>query len=452
MSLIKDVKNTFMGNLGSLPKGQNVSGSESFSKIFDKTQGNRQETDSTSVEVKTAKSETDKDLQKHSGIRNNKKTDELKETANEASKISEKEAMDQAAEEAGMIMVEETARTFGVTVEEVETVLEMLGLTALDLLNSESITQVALALNPGKDALSVVTDEQLFLDLKSLMNKAEDLVKELQSKFGLNDAEMGAFLEALNATKKAEELIATDELAVLPESEDETLMLTERKNSMVEVEVVKDTSLEAATALKTETDHKGRDASREDHGNMGRESFSQNFLNRLAESVDKAQATQAVYSSAGEEIIRQITEYIKLNIKPNTTEMELQLHPASLGNVKVQIASTEGVLTATFTTQNEAVKAALEAQLIQLKDNFAQQGLKVESIEVNVEAQGFERSLDQEKNRNQQYEENNKRNGRRIRLSALEGFSELDLEELDEADKVVADMMIRNGNTVDYTV
>ena len=452
MSLIKDVKSTFMGNLGSLPKGQNVSGSESFSKIFDKTQGNKQDANSAGVEVKTAKSDSDQDLQKHTNIRNNKKTDELKETINESAKISEKETMEQAAEEAGMIMVEETARTFGVTVEEVESVLEMLGLTALDLLNSENITQVALALNPGKDALSVVTDEQLFLDLKNLMNTAEELVKDLQKKMGMNEAEMEAFLDALNAMKKAEEFTMNDELSVNSEAEDDTAVLNETKQNVVEVEVVKDNSLEAAAALKTEPGQKSRDTSRDNQGNMGRESFSQNFLNRLAESVDKAQVSQGIYSGVGEEIIQQITEYIKLNVKPNTTEMELQLHPASLGNVKVQIASTEGVLTATFTTQNEAVKAALEAQLIQLKDNFAQQGLKVESIEVNVAAQGFERSLDQEKNRNQQYEENNKRNGRRIRLSGLDGFDEAALEELDEADKVVADMMIRNGNTVDYTV
>ena len=132
--------------------------------------------------------------------------------------------------------------------------------------------------------------------------------------------------------------------------------------------------------------------------------------------------------------------------------MELQLHPASLGNVKVQIASTEGVLTATFTTQNEAVKAALEAQLIQLKDNFAQQGLKVESIEVNVQTQGFERSLDQQNQQNSQKEEKNKRSGRRIRLEGLGALEDISLEEMPEEDKVVADMMIRNGNLVDYTV
>ena len=44
--------------------------------------------------------------------------------------------------------------------------------------------------------------------------------------------------------------------------------------------------------------------------------------------------------------------------------MELQLHPASLGNVKVQLVSTGGVLNAIFTTENEAVKAAVDGKTV----------------------------------------------------------------------------------------
>jgi flagellar hook-length control protein FliK len=150
--------------------------------------------------------------------------------------------------------------------------------------------------------------------------------------------------------------------------------------------------------------------------------------------------------------MEQITEYIRVQVKPETTEMELQLHPASLGNIKVQVASREGVLTASFTTQNEAVKAALESQMVQLKESFEQQGIKVEAIEVNVEARGFERSLDQQNQEQSrdQFTEGSRRGTRRIRLGGG-SEEELDDEDLTEEDRIVADMMIRNGNTVDYT-
>ena len=248
-----------------------------------------------------------------------------------------------------------------------------------------------------------------------------------------------------------EAVTALDEFIGVSEDENQISKFPTRMTE--ELMVAKDTSLEASAAMKVETvQEKKSSQGQEDSGNMARQSFNQNLLNQLAESVESSNSSQGIYGTSGQEIIEQITELIKIHVKSQTTEVELQLHPASLGNVKVQIASTEGVLTATFTTQNEAVKAALEAQLIQLKENFAQQGLKVESIEVNVATQGFERSLDQQNQGNRDTEENSKKSGRRIRLSGLESLEDISLEELSEEDKVVADMMIRNGNTVDYTV
>ena len=91
--------------------------------------------------------------------------------------------------------------------------------------------------------------------------------------------------------------------------------------------------------------------------------------------------------------------------------------------------------------------------LIQLKENFTEQGLKVESVEVNVAAHGFERSLDQQEQEQNRFEDSrNKKTNRRIRLNGFEDSGEFLAEDLSEDDRIVADMMIRNGNTVDYTV
>ena len=185
-----------------------------------------------------------------------------------------------------------------------------------------------------------------------------------------------------------------------------------------------------------------------------KERVYQQFVNQLTEAIDNAAGSSSSYGVNGQEILRQITDYIRVHVNVETTEMELQLHPASLGNIKVQLASTEGALTAIFTTENEAVKAALEAQLVQLKENFAQQGLKVESVEVNVSTQGFERSLDQQEQQGQnQFQEANGRNrSRRIRLNGIDGTEDVLPEDMAEEDRIVADMMIRNGNSVDITV
>lgn len=67
-----------------------------------------------------------------------------------------------------------------------------------------------------------------------------------------------------------------------------------------------------------------------------------------------------------ENIMRQIMDYMKIQVKADTSNLEMQLHPASLGTVQVQIASKGGAVTANFIAQNETVKAALESQMVQL--------------------------------------------------------------------------------------
>ena len=87
----------------------------------------------------------------------------------------------------------------------------------------------------------------------------------------------------------------------------------------------------------------------------------------------------------------------------------------------------------------------------QLKEQMNEQGIKIEAVEVTVSSHAFERNLnDNGQNRNGQPETEAKR--KRVRGINLGsgGIEELDMDELDEEDKVTADMMARQGNTVDY--
>ena len=142
-------------------------------------------------------------------------------------------------------------------------------------------------------------------------------------------------------------------------------------------------------------------------------------------------------------------DYMRVQLKPDMSNLEMQLHPASLGSLQVQVASKGGVVTAQFFTQNETVKAALESQMIQLKESFAEQGVKVEAIEVTVQTHEFERNLNQGQGQRSGEEPARKSRPRRIDLSG--GMSPEELEILDEQERLAADMMAANGNSVDYT-
>ena len=98
--------------------------------------------------------------------------------------------MQEAAEKAAVQMVQEVADTLGIAIEEVEQVMESLGMIPMDLLSSENLTQLVIALNPGADPLTIMTNEQLFADLKGLMNTAQDLVNQLAQEFQLEPEQM----------------------------------------------------------------------------------------------------------------------------------------------------------------------------------------------------------------------------------------------------------------------
>ena len=91
-----------------------------------------------------------------------------------------------------------------------------------------------------------------------------------------------------------------------------------------------------------------------------------------------------------EEIVRQIIDAVKVNVNRTSTEMELQLHPESLGKVNLVVAAKDGIITAQIAAQDEAVKNVIENQLVMLKESFEQQGLKVEAVAVTVQSHGFE--------------------------------------------------------------
>ena len=72
-------------------------------------------------------------------------------------------------------------------------------------------------------------------------------------------------------------------------------------------------------------------------------------------------------------------------------------------------------------------------------------------MEVTVASQQFDRNLDKNGNQGSMQEENSnapKKQIRRINLNELD--MEEDLENADDAIRIAADMMARNGNTIDF--
>ena len=170
-----------------------------------------------------------------------------------------------------------------------------------------------------------------------------------------------------------------------------------------------------------------------------------------AEQIPETPApVSAGYQSAQtQDIMNQIMDHMKINLKADVQELQMQLHPASLGTVNVQIASKDGAVTAHFTTQNETVRAVIETQLIQLKQQFEEQGIKVDAVEVTVANHQYGEQFSQEHENTNGQARKSAKGTRRINLDELD--EEEGLEEMEETDRIAVEMMQASGNTVDYT-
>ncbi len=332
-------------------------------------------------------------------------------------------------------MVLEILNQLQVSPQELQDAMDELNLSVQDLLNPDYMQQLTVALTEGADDLSVVTDETLFANVKELTQTAQNLLQQLSEELGMTTQETTKLLQS---SAEMQTTLTDDKVEGTP-----TLLQPLEESSQ---------PLGQTVTTKTESNEKqaGQETGNQQNAQDGF-TFSEQITQQLKDAVTKVVKTETLsYSQMTDSIMEQIKDSIKVLTKQDSTEMELQLHPASLGSVKVSVAAKEGVITASFTTQNEAVKNAVEAQIVTLKENLNAQGIKVEAVEVTVASHAFEQNLNQNGNEGNTDSQlsGQKKQTRRISLDAL---SEDGLSDQSEEEEIVTDMMRQNGNTIDYT-
>lgn len=418
---------------------------DDFSTIFaaqSAESGNETRTNQ-ETEVKTTdKSDEVSEAKETSAAENTQKTEtvEEKQDVSETDKAEEAKSKDEEPDtEAMMEAVSELMATIqevlGVSAEELQSALNELGISAEELLNTENIPALVIALTEGADELSVMTNEELFSNMQEITAKAEGLLNDLAKQMNLSPEELKGMLQNMQeAETVAEEPVQT----VAPDKTTDVPVLEENR---VQVSVEKPQNSQS-------TESNGRENAASDNGQM---TFAQTVAQQVEQAVAKTETTYSTFSATTENIMNQIQDTIRIIQTQDVTEMELQLNPESLGHVRVQLAAKEGVITATFTTENEVVRAALESQMITLRQNFEGQGIKVEAVEVTVASHAFEHNLNGDENdAGEQPAPEKKKNTRRISLTDL--MNGIEEEEISDEDRIVAEMMRQNGNTVDYTV
>ena len=140
-----------------------------------------------------------------------------------------------------------------------------------------------------------------------------------------------------------------------------------------------------------------------------------NKTHTFAQGLDAALTKTATITAAAEtkqpgapfadvhQVTEQIVAQTRLIAKPQNTEMIIKLKPEHLGELTLKVAVENGVVNASFHSNNSEVRNIIEQSLPQLKLDLANNGLKVDNVSVSAELDQFLPNHDQDRNSRQQF-------------------------------------------------
>ena len=486
VNLFNQTAGTGLNNLSNIGKSEQSTKEISFADTFMKTNEVNLNKDVTSDVSKTKTV-----VATNAGSNKNIKTAEA--SGQETESLDEEKIKDLAEEisEITNQIVDKIKSEFEVTDEEIEEAMEVLGLTIADLTKPAELRNLLMELTGTSDSIELLTNVELYDSVKEVTDFASNLFTEVAKDFSLSTEQLTeminteSFEEALNEvdvsvtsneaeTEADAEVVSevtvdkTTEQALTFENSDKAnaneTKPVESNNSYESEEVPIDTEKKAPDKIEkpesfTQSSLMNDEAMNERSEN--RKSFNfdssknqeftfnqtQAVTNQTVNTVGDIVETVTSYTTGADtdSIMRQVTDYVKVHISEDVTKMEIELHPASLGTVNMQINSQNGQITAHLTVQNELVKSVLETQMIKLQETFDEQGTKVSAIEVTV----AEYSLNSQSDNNYSEERSGRNYGSKKKGINLNEIGSLD--ELDEEEQLEAKVMEMNGSSVNYT-
>ena len=406
------------------------------------------------------------------------KDNQIEAAREEEIPAEEMEAIEETLEAAEEEILNTLSEEYGVDTENLQNLLDEMGLTVLDLLNPQNLVSFVMALTGITSGEELLLDDSFLKIMESMDTISNGLMKELdvdhaglQELISMMETEDVSFEQVLETVESTEPVIAeptTEEVTETnvqhvetPETAD-----TAEEGVKVQVEEQSDTTENKENVTKegnvAEISETGEEATLSGNKDSGNDSLWNQNTESHQVFVTGQSTTQtgqvndlsqmqfnSYFSAETAQIMEQIAEQIKVVVTPDTTSMEMQLNPENLGKVYLHISSEEGVVSAQFIATNDIVKEALESQIAVLRENLTQAGVKVDAIEVTIASHEFERNLEQNQQspEEQMVQEEKQQRRRNLTVDSLDELSGIMTEE----ETLVAQIMRDNGNSIDFT-
>ena len=327
---------------------------------------------------------------------------------------------------------------FNVSDEDIKVAMELLGLTALDLLSTAKVAELIEQLT-GTDALTLITNEDMMQSFNNIINVVDEANADIAGMLGVKTEEVGIVLgqNDIAPVVNSEDTAKQDNVkeSDAENADDNINQTVDNQESLSEV---------LAKKITTESDGKAKNnmsESNEANNKVTYADVADNMISNITDTFADI-ITEDISTVKEADIVNQVIDSVKLMASRELTSMEVMLNPEHLGSVHITVTARNGIVSAQIAAQNEQVKTALENQMVTLREQFESQGLKVDAVEITVMAHSFEAGQNFGQSESERKQGESKVH-RKLDLSSFDDELEEDLESTAPAPKA-------EGSSVEY--
>lgn len=382
----------------------------------------------------SAKNNTSEDKSSVTGSAKNADTSSISDVNSKADNKDVTDTVKEVCEDIKDAIKEE----FDVSDEDIKVAMELLGLTALDLLSTAKVAELIEQLT-GTDALTLITNEDMMQSFNNIINVVDEANADIAGMLGVKTEEVGIVLgqNDIAPVVNSEDTAKQDNVkeSDAKNADDNINQTVDNQESLSEV---------LAKKITTESDGKAKNnmsESNEANNKVTYADVADNMISNITDTFADI-ITEDISTVKEADIVNQVIDSVKLMASRELTSMEVMLNPEHLGSVHITVTARNGIVSAQIAAQNEQVKTALENQMVTLREQFESQGLKVDAVEITVMAHSFEagRNFGQSESERKQGES---KVHRKLDLSSFDDELEEDLESTAPAPKA-------EGSSVEY--
>lgn len=370
-------------------------------------------------------------------------------------------------------IIDRVAEDLDVTAEEITNVMEMLGITITELFQPQKLVEIFAQVRGVTDTTSIILDA----DFTQMLDNVTEYVSEVCEELGLMPVEFENILAELEPISKESLPFDTAIDVDMLQAVDDQISLEESKETSMEIKddfttdkdlsesgkefdvtenIVSSNEFGAESSnqhnFDSETDEplQNSNESKSIHDNHVTAYVEENFAPVEDESIVLSNnSSKAVSSIDTIDVIKQIVQKLSVSTSMETSTIEMQLNPENLGKMYINVSEKNSEISAHIAVTNEAVKEALETQMVELRENLNQAGIKVDSVEVTVASHEFERNLEQSESGATFSDDGKHQRG--TSKNAIEGLVDKVNTGATEEVELAKKIMLDNGNSVDFT-